>query len=695
MAIPKISKQNIADALKYIDEKGVPFHNQSTKYELVTEDGKKYPPKYVIAVAAHIATGEEVSTEGFNAVEAKFYLQGQGFNIEVKQEKFEITITADGVTSTDERFTMDNLSLGDNYKPLNAYLQKADGEVIKRTYSKGERRNSNQTMPRIACQVFEKQIASLSVEGRESFPVCKYNPSSETICGIYTSVEEFRQHRKTIEYLTYSYDNGRQFVLYCWNAFSTIIFVQECLKRFGEPGDKMILTYREKDEQEEQEATAEAAAQEELVQQFKGYQNPFSSMLIESKNLIFRGAPGTGKSYLAKEIAADIISNGYYEKFTQLSEEQRKQVEFVQFHPSYDYSDFMEGLRPKVNDDGTMGFELQDGIFKKFIARARKNYEDSQKSKKAIEKEVSVQESMTDFFSGIELGVDTFKTINGNEFTITSVDESHINISIPGNATVNKLALNVDEIRRMLESDVKFTKIKDITAFFGKTFATQAYSYDFAIYKAIKSKKASSAKGKTKQAELKKYIFIIDEINRGEISKIFGELFFAIDPGYRGRAGEISTQYANLHADPDEKFYIPENVYIIGTMNDIDRSVDNFDFAMRRRFRFVELKADERLEMLANLEDEELEAEAIRRMSALNREIAAVEDLNENYQIGASYFLKLKTLTFDQLWTDYLHPLLQEYIQGMYDEEGIMNRLAKAYGCHKSADGDTDEAAQD
>ena len=694
MAIPKISEQNIADALKYIDEKGMPFHNRSTKYELVTEDGKKYPPKYVIAVAAHIATGEEIGTEGFNAVEAKSYLQGQGFNIEVKQEKFEMTITADSVTSTDERFTMDNLSLGDNYKPLNAYLQKSDGEVIKRTYSKGERRNSNQTMPRIACQVFEKQIASLSVEGRESFPVCKYNPSSETICGIYTSVEEFRQHRKTIEYLTYSYDNGRQFVLYCWNVFSTIIFVQECLKRFGEPGDKMILTYRKKDEQEEQEATAEAAAQEELVQQFKGYQNPFSSMLIESKNLIFRGAPGTGKSYLAKEIAADIISNGYYEKFTQLSEEQRKQVEFVQFHPSYDYSNFVEGLRPKVNDDGTMGFELQDGIFKKFIARARKNYEDSQKSEEAIEREVSVQESMTDFFSGIELGVDTFKTINGNEFTITSVDESHINISIPGNATVNKLALNVDEIRRMLESDVKFTKIKDITAFFGKTFATQAYSYDFAIYKAIKSKKASSAKGKTEQAELKKYIFIIDEINRGEISKIFGELFFAIDPGYRGRAGEISTQYTNLHADPDEKFYIPENVYIIGTMNDIDRSVDNFDFAMRRRFRFVELRADERLEMLANLEDEELEAEAIRRMSALNREIAAVEDLNENYQIGASYFLKLKTLTFDQLWTDYLHPLLQEYIQGMYDEESIMNRLAKAYGYHKPTDGDADEAAQ-
>ena len=696
MAIPKIKKQDIIDALKYIDENGVPFHNQSTKYELVSDDGKRYPPKYVVAVAAHLANGTDISTEGFNAVEAKSYLEGQDFTIETKQqEKFELVVTADGVESTDERFTMNNLSLGDNYKPLDAYFKKASGDVIKRSYSKGERRNSNQTMPRIACQIFEKQLAALPVEDKESFPVCKYNPDSDMICGIYPSVDEFKKHRNTIEYMTYGYDNGRQFVIYCWNIFSTIIFVQECLKRFGEPGDQFVLTYREKDEKETEAAETEAAAQEELVQQFKGYRNPFSSMLIESKNLIFRGAPGTGKSYLAKEIATDIISNGYFDDYTLLTDEQKKQVEFVQFHPSYDYSDFVEGLRPKVNDDGTMGFELQDGIFKKFVARARKNYEDSQKSKETIEKELSVQESITAFFESIKLGEDTFKTINGNEFTITSVDDRHINISIPGNATVNKLTLNLDEIRKMLESGQKFDKIKDITTFFGKSFATQAYSYDFAIYKAIRAKKSAASKAKAKQEELKKYIFIIDEINRGEISKIFGELFFAIDPGYRGRAGEISTQYSNLHSDPSEKFYIPDNVYIIGTMNDIDRSVDSFDFAMRRRFRFVELRADERLEMLASLENEELEAEAIRRMAALNKEIAAVEDLNENHQIGASYFLKLKTLDFDQLWTDYLQPLLQEYVQGMYDEEGLMNRFAKAYGYQKPVEGDTNEATQD
>ena len=694
MAIPKIEEHDILNAIKYIDEHGIPDKNKSTKYELVTADGKKYPPKYVLAVADHLANGIDIATDGYNAVEAKNYLQNRGFMIETKQEKYELTITADAVISTDERFTMGNLSLGDNYKPLDAYFKKADGNIIQRNYSKGERRNSNQTMPRIACQVFESQLAAMSVEERENFPVCQYNTDGEIYRGIYASVEEFKKRRNTIEYLTYSYNNGRMFVIYCWNIFSTILFTQECLKRFGDAGDQFILTYREKDEKETEPTGNETTLTEELAQQFNGYRNPYSSMLIDSKNIIFRGAPGTGKSYLAKEIAADIISNGYFDDYRLLSKEQKKQVEFVQFHPNYDYSDFVEGLRPKVNDDGSMGFELQDGIFKKFVARARKNYEDSQKSKETIEKEVSVQGAIEDFFSGVELGIDSFKTINGNAFYITSVDEKHIGISIPGNASINKLTLNIDEIKRMLDSGFEFEKITDVTNFFGKQFATQGYSYDFAIYKAIKAKKIATPQAAARQEDIKKFIFIIDEINRGEISKIFGELFFSIDPGYRGRAGEISTQYANLHSDPEERFFIPENVYIIGTMNDIDRSVDSFDFAMRRRFRFIELKADERLEMLATLENEELEAEAIRRMAALNKEIISVEDLNGNYQIGASYFLRLKTLSFDQLWTDYLQPLLQEYIQGMYDEDGIMNRFTKAYGYKKPGEGSSDEAVQ-
>ena len=148
-----------------------------------------------------------------------------------------------------------------------------------------------------------------------------------------------------------------------------------------------------------------------------------------------------------------------------------------------------------------------------------------------------------------------------------------------------------------------------------------------------------------------------------------------------------------MHTDPNEKFYIPENVYIIGTMNDIDRSVDSFDFAMRRRFRFVEVRAEDTQDMLESLEDEELKTEAIARMDKLNAEIIRVADLNENYQIGASYFLKLKVLGFDDLWTDYLQPLLQDYVRGLNDEEECMRRFTKAYGYTASGEGDSDEAA--
>ena len=424
------------------------------------------------------------------------------------------------------------------------------------------------------------------------------------------------------------------------------------------------------------------------------YKNPYSKMLLESKNIIFRGAPGTGKSYLAKQIAADIISNGFTDRYSDLTDEQKRQMEFVQFHPSYDYSDFVEGIRPKMNEDGSMGFELQEGIFKRFVDKARKNLENSQKSKEKIKKEISANTVMANFFDNIEYGAQEFYTIKGNKFTVTDVDEKYIYIAIPGNKTVDKLNLNIDEVRKMLESGRDFEKVSDITNFFGKQFATQNYSYDFVLFKEIKKDGLKEVKTNVAPEELKKYIFIIDEINRGEISKILGELFFSIDPGYRGKSGEVATQYSNMHNDPDEKFYIPENVYIIGTMNDIDRSVDSFDFAMRRRFRFIEVKAKETQDMLESLENEALKSKAVERMDRLNAEILKVDDLNENYQIGASYFLKLKTLSFEELWTDYLKPLLQDYVRGLYDEEGIMKRFERAYDYQTLSEGNTDEATE-
>ena len=696
MVIPKITDQNILDALKYIDDNGIPDKNKSTKYVLVTEDGRTYPPMYVVAIAVYLSEGGEINTDGYNAVEAKNFFETRGYVVESKQEKFELTITKDSIVSTDERFSLDNITFGDEFKPLETYFQKADGEIIKRNYNRSENRISNQTLPRLACQIYETQIAALSTHDKELFPVCQYTLSSDPICGIFSTVEEIKQKRNTssYEYSIYSREGGPQFVIYSWNIFSTLLFAQECLKRFGNDGDKFVLSYREKTDKEKgkERIIEDTKADEIPALPLEGPRNPYSKKLKQAKNIIFRGAPGTGKTHLVKEIAADIISDGMFDSFEDLTSEQKQQVEFVQFHPSYDYTDFVEGLRPKMNPDGTMGFELQQGIFYRFVTKARENLENSKKSKETIEQEIIAKEALNEFLASVEFGVDKFQTIKGSEFYIVGIDEKHIDIFIPGNENVKNLSLSIEEIRRLIESGQKFEKISDITKFFGKQFATQRYSYDFAIYKAISEKQAIASTAKVEQEKRKDYIFIIDEINRGEISKILGELFYSIDPGYRGETGSVSTQYANMHDDPNEKFYIPENVYIIGTMNDIDRSVDSFDFAMRRRFRFIEVTAEESSSILENaFKDSAVETEARNRMKSLNDAILEVEDLNENYQIGGAYFLRANEMGFDDLWTDCLEPLLRDYVRGTYNEKESMKKFAKAYGYVAQDEGSADE----
>lgn len=203
-------------------------------------------------------------------------------------------------------------------------------------------------------------------------------------------------------------------------------------------------------------------------------------------------------------------------------------------------------------------------------------------------------------------------------------------------------------------------------------------------------------------SDSQKYVFIIDEINRGEISKIFGELFFSIDVGYRGVKGRVNTQYQNLVKVDDifhDGFFIPENVYIIGTMNDIDRSVEAMDFAMRRRFAWKEITAKSRQSMLdsedawgENQKPNQETIEEIKvRMDNLNAciideyesENLSTKDkigLTKAYQIGASYFLKYAMYNnFDELWENHIEGLLYEYLRGTSNIEVKIERLKKAY----------------
>ncbi len=368
MAIFDLNKQLIEEAIKYIDENGVPETNSSIKYEVVWDNGKLYPVKYLVAVAISLKNGNKIDVSTFNSIDAKKYLEKLNYNVQTKYAKYELQITAKAITSTDESFNINNLSAGDNFKPLEAFFITENGEEITRKYEKGEKRNCNQTLPRIAFQVFEAHIANLSEKEKKQFPICQYNPNDGMIRGIYYSEEDAKSHNiNPFNTLSYKYGNGKKFVIYCWNIFSTIIFVQECLKRFGKEGAFFKLIYRAKDKKESVQDSLDWQdnSEENNKEQCESYRNPYSKILLESKNIIFRGSPGTGKTYLAKEIATDIISNGYLNDYTMLTTEQKQQIEFVQFHPSYDYSDFVEGLRPRIKDeDGTIGLNCKQGCLK-------------------------------------------------------------------------------------------------------------------------------------------------------------------------------------------------------------------------------------------------------------------------------------------------------------------------------------------
>lgn len=363
--------------------------------------------------------------------------------------------------------------------------------------------------------------------------------------------------------------------------------------------------------------------------------HPLSNILLQSKNLILRGAPGTGKTYLAKEIAKE------------LTDGDEDQIGFVQFHPSYDYTDFVEGLRPDSNEDGSIFFKLKEGIFKKFCQNAI----DAQKT--------GGQDNFEETWAKL---TDAINEKQGQYFFPRS--------SVP--ASLNS------------QGNVKFdspvaTKEKVYLLYKGEDTNLKYETYQKIVLDHMKESYGLCDYVSPMINTDKKFVFIIDEINRGEISKIFGELFFSIDPGYRGEKGSVSTQYANLH-ETDEKFYIPENVYIIGTMNDIDRSVDTFDFAMRRRFRFVEVTAESQVGML----DKELNIhaeEAKIRLRNLNAAIENVQELNSHYHIGPSYFLKLEEVDFDYelLWSDYIKPLLEDYLRGSYEEDETLQTLKKAF----------------
>ena len=331
-------------------------------------------------------------------------------------------------------------------------------------------------------------------------------------------------------------------------------------------------------------------------------------LLSTKKQIILYGPPGTGKTYQAKKTATNFILGRVYtmnfeEKFQELKE--KGKIEFVTFHPTYSYEEFVEGYRPQKNGN----FDVEDGIFKKICKRA------------------------------------FYDLCKAAEIPVKSGDE------------------NGDEIENTWKE------------YFGENKNGLSEEYIKKIQKAMKSN------------SIKKYVLIIDEINRGNISKILGELITLLEPDKR-IGGKYYTPVTLPYSK--QKFGVPPNLYIIGTMNTADRSIALVDIALRRRFGFIEIPPEpkkiyevvndelglskkEITEKLGGLDLEKL-------LKAMNMRITFYADREK--QIGHAYFLNIfrnengEYVDEPEPWKENLHriwyneiiPLLQEYFYNDYEK---------------------------
>ncbi len=403
--------------------------------------------------------------------------------------------------------------------------------------------------------------------------------------------------------------------------------------------------------------------------------NTSNSHEIKIKNLMLYGAPGVGKTYNYKNLITMIESGDKnikeilkavedendieinHDLFNQIKKEDR--IEFVTFHQSYSYEDFIEGYRPSEDEDRIV---RKDGIFKIIAEKARINLENSLKDELVIQEEkrtINIFEEFCEYVSN--------KIVEDSKLTLTDavyiyeIEEDAFRYKGDNWSEHERgLRMKFNDIFEFYKNDIQERKqIKHLEKI--SSLSKQHATYYFKLYqlfKEFKSKK-NDKNIKVEKSEKQNYYIVIDEINRGNISKVFGELITLIEEDKRDKYS-VTLPYSK------EDFYIPSNLYIISTMNSTDKSIATIDIALRRRFTFIKMKPKYSL-----VEDNE----ARELMIELNEFIE--DNIGEDYKLGHSYFMG-EDIDLEFIRNYKLKPLLEEYFYA--DDEKlkkIMNLLNK------------------
>ena len=438
------------------------------------------------------------------------------------------------------------------------------------------------------------------------------------------------------------------------------------------------------------------------------------------KNVIFYGPPGTGKTYTTAKRAVEICKTESEKELTDYSEimkrynelKEKNRIEFITFHQSYGYEEFIEGIKPKVlNEDDKsenensqeIEYEIVDGIFKEFCDNARKAIIESKSniyiSPKAIVWKVTVRDEVKeDCFANnhvrinFELGTAGATKFNneikkGDIIITTNGSRTKINgiaVVTDGKAyTLNKAksdttTRNVSWLVKGIDEDIY--EINDKKILPRKTVTKVPNMKVEDIIKLAKEKKPTAlSKEELSKIVIKEntkpYVFIIDEINRGNISKIFGELITLIETTKRtGKKECISTKLPYSK----EEFTVPDNVYIIGTMNTADRSIALMDTALRRRFKFEEMLPDYHLLEDIFVEDKGTKVNIGAMLKVINERIEYLYD--REHTIGHAVFLEkmendkinIDINKLENIFKKNIIPLLQEYFYEDYEKIRIV-----------------------
>ena len=408
-------------------------------------------------------------------------------------------------------------------------------------------------------------------------------------------------------------------------------------------------------------------------------------LLRQKKNIILQGAPGTGKTYSTAALALSMIGkqpnrgteseSEYHKKVMDEYEKQLikfdedgnvagdGQIGFVTFHQSMDYEDFVEGIKPKTKD-GAVSYNIEDGIFKAISDLAKSNFEDSKKNKEELKLELDTKTVFERYCAKIRDELrenDSVELMAKSKLRIRDVlcksDGSAKSISLSKTAESPNQTLSIDMVVRDYPK-YKSGEIKSYEDIKPKFESKSLYHgnaiYYFELFKKMKEfedKNKSGTSAQTEKIELKNYVLIIDEINRGNVSKIFGELISLLEADKRVGGDHplsVTLPYSKV------PFSVPSNFYIIGTMNTTDRSVGSIDYAVRRRFAFVTLEADE-----SKIEGDDAKKlfASVKRFLSQTKYDMDIEDL----MVGHSYFTTSNTDALKMKWQYEILPLLMEY----------------------------------